>query len=218
MNIKKILLMFICLFILSGCSIVCISNDNIEKNINTILNRKTKYLNKNAIGYQYYLPGYMSVKDSNEFNQEIYFNSNTFYLYADMVSYYHKVKKEYKINDKAYISKKLKVGKKTGYLEVNKDNNRYFVEMMYNYAKIEGYCDKYNLNDTINSFSYILSSIKYNDNVIETLLGDKRYDLSDNETYNIFKSKKSSEGSFLDYVNEYDNYKGTEDLNNLIEK
>ena len=88
--------------------------------------------------------------------------------------------------------------------------------MMYNYAKIEGYCNKNDLVDTVNSISYILSSIKYNDNVIQTLLGDKRYDLSNNQTYNIFKTKKNS-SNFLDYVNEYDKYNG-EDLNNLIEK
>ena len=217
MNIKKILIIFICLFILSGCKVENISDNNIEKNINIILNRKTKYLNKDAIGYQYYLPRYMSVKNTNEFNQELYFNGNTLYLYADVVSYYHKIKKEYKINNNAYISKKINNNNKTGYIEIKDLDDRYYIEMMYNYAKIEGYCYKYDLIDTVNSISYILSSIKYNNNVIETVLGDKRYDLSNNETYNIFKTKKNS-SNFLDYVNEYDNYKGTEELNNLIEK
>lgn len=216
MNTKKVLLVIICLFVFSGCKIETISNNNIDKNINTILNRKTKYLNKNAIGYQYYLPKYMTVKNTNEFNQEIYFNGNTLYLYADIVSYYHKISKDYKIDNNVYISKKIKKNNKIGYLEVKEDKNKYYVEMMYNYAKIEGYCNKADLVDTINSISYILSSIKYNDNVIETLLGDKRYDLSENETYNIFKTKKNS-SNFLDYVNEYDKYNG-EDLNNLIEK
>jgi hypothetical protein len=65
--------------------------------------------------------------------------------------------------------------------------------------------------------SYILSSIKYNDNIIETLIGDKKYDLSENETYNIFNTKKKNEGNFIDYVNEYDNYEG-DDAGSLIEK
>ena len=216
MNIKKVLMIIICLFVFSGCKIENISDNNIDKNIETILSRKTKYLNKDAIGYQYYLPKYMTVKNTNEFNQEIYFNGNTLYLYADVVSYYHKVKRNYDIDKNAYISKKINKNKKTGYLEVKEYKNKYYVEMMYNYAKVEGYCNKYDLVDTINSISYILSSIKYNDNVIETLLGDKRYDLSENETYNIFKTKKKS-SNFLDYVNEYDKYNG-EDLNNLIEK
>ena len=218
MNIKKIILIIICLFVLSGCTIQSISDDNIDKNIDTILNRKVKYLNKNAVGYQYYVPQYMTVKTSNEFNQELYYEGNTYYLYADIVSYYHKVNNKYKINKDAYISKSIKNGKKTGYLEVNKVDNRYFIEMMYNYAKIEGYCNEHQVKDAVNSITYILSSVKYNNNIIETLIGDKKYNLSNNETYNIFKVKKKSEGNFLDYVNEYDNYQGTEDLNNLIEK
>ncbi len=89
--------------------------------------------------------------------------------------------------------------------------------MMYNYAKIEGFSSKNDLVDSVSSIAYILNSIKYNDNVIETLIGSKKYELSDNETYNIFETKKKTDGNFLDYANEYDTYKG-EDINNLIEK
>ena len=71
MKIKKIVLIFICLFVFSGCSIDNISNNNIEKNVDLILKKRIKKVNTNAVGYQYYLPKYMSVIDSNEFNQEI---------------------------------------------------------------------------------------------------------------------------------------------------
>lgn len=219
MNIKRILLIIMCLFILSGCKIESISNDNIEKNVDLILNKKIKYSNQDAIGYQYYLPNYISVKNVNDYNQELYYNGKTFYLYADIVSYYHNVEKEYEVDENAYISKKIENGKKTGYLEINKENDKYYIEMMYNYAKIEGYSDEYDLVDSVSSIAYILSSVKYNDNVIETLLGDKKYDLSYNETYNIFKTNKTGSTNFLDYINEYDNYNGTtENANSLIEK
>lgn len=218
MKIKKIVLIFICLFVFSGCSIDNISNNNIEKNVDLILKKRIKKVNTNAVGYQYYLPKYMSVIDSNEFNQEIYYKGNKFYLYADVVSYYHKESKKYKISEDSYISKEIKKGNKKGYLQVDKVGKRYYIQMMYNYAKVEGYTTKEDLKDSISGISLVLSSVKYNDNVIETLLGDKKYDLKNNETYNIFKAKKSKEGNFLDYVNEYDNYKGNEDLNNLIEK
>ncbi len=218
MNIKKILLILICLFIFSGCSIENISNNDILKNVDTIFQKKVNSTNTNAIGYQYYLPGYMTIKNVNDFNQELYFNGNTFYLYADVVSYYNKVSSEYKVNKDSYISKKLKYGDKEGYLEINKDNEKYYVEMMFNYAKMEGYSSKNNLIDVVNSFSYVLSSIKYNDNVISTMIGDKKYDLGDNEIYNIFSTKKKNESNFLDYINEYDNYDNKEELNNLIEK
>lgn len=218
MNIKKILVILICLFVFTGCKAENISNDNIMTNVNLILNKNIKYSNKDAIGYQYYLPTYVSIKNVNEFNQELYYEGKTFYLYADIVSYYHKVEKNYKTDDKAYISKKLENKDKFGYLEINKVKDKYYIEMMYNYAKVEAYVSKYDLVDSVSTISYILSSIKYNDNVIESMLGESKYDLGDNETYNIFETKKKTDGNFLDYVNEYDNYNGKEEAESLIEK
>lgn len=218
MNIKKILVILICLFVFTGCKIENISDDNIMTNVNLILNKNIKYSNKDAIGYQYYLPTYMSVNDVNEFNQEIYYEGKTFYLYADVVSYYHKIKKDYKLNKNAYISQKLENKNKIGYLEINKVKGKYYIEMMYNYAKVEAYVSKEDLVDSVSSISYLLSSIKYNDNVIESMLGENKYDLSGNETYNIFETKKNNSGNFLDYINEYDNYNGDSEAESLIEK
>ena len=116
------------------------------------------------------------------------------------------------------MSKKLENKDKFGYLEINKVNDKYYIEMMYNYAKVEAYVPKYELVDSVSTISYILSSIKYNDNVIESMLGESKYDLGDNETYNIFKTKKNTDGNFLDYINEYDNYNGQEEAESLIEK
>lgn len=218
MNIKKILVIIICLFVFTGCKIENISNDNIMTNVNLILNKNMKCLNKDAIGYQYCLPIYMSVKNVNEFNQELYYEGKTFYLYADIVSYYHKVKKEYKIDKNAYMSEKLENDDKTGYLEINKVDDKYYIEMMYNYVKVEAYVSKQELVDSISSISYILSSIKYNDNIVENILGENKYDLSGNETYNIFETKKKTTDNFLDYVNEYDSYNGNAEIESLIEK
>lgn len=219
MNIRKIVLVLICLFIFSGCTIENISNTDITKNVDLILNKKLKYSNTNAIGYQYYLPSYMSVIDVNDFNQELYYKGNIFYLYADVVSYYNKVENEYEEDKDAYISKKLNYGKKRGYLEVNEDNNGYYIEMMYNYVKVEGYSNKYDLVDSISSIAYILSSVKYNDEVIKTLIGDNKNELGDNETYNIFDTKDSNSSNFSNYINEYDNYTGSSnDASNLMEK
>lgn len=216
MSIKRILIVIISFILFTGCTIENISNDDIVKNVDIILNKKIKFSNKDAIGYQYYLPSYMNVKNVNDFNEEIISNGISYYLYADVVSYYYKVDINYKIDKDAYISKKLNYNDKQGYLEVNKDGNNYYVEMMFNYAKIEASVPKYNLVDSISNMSYILSSVKYNNKIVETLIGNKRYDLSDNETYNIFKSKKKNDGNFLDYVNEYDTYEG--DIESLIEK
>ena len=91
--------------------------------------------------------------------------------------------------------------------------------MMFNYAKVEAYVSKYDLIDSISNISYVLSSIKYNKNTIETMLGSGKYDLGENETYNIFETKKTTDGNFLDWVNEYDTYNGdNSSLESLIEQ
>lgn len=216
MKLRKILFTIVIIFLAAGCSVKNISNENINKNLDIILKNKIKYANHDAIGYQYYLPSGVSVKEVNDFNQVLYSHGNTYYLYADVVSYYHKVTKKYKKDSSAFISKKLKYKNKVGYLEVNEDEGKYFIEMMFNYAKVEACVSKADLNDTLVNMSYILSSVKYNKNIIETLLGNQKYDLSENEEYNIFNSKKtSSESKFLDYVNEYDNYNS--EVENLME-
>ncbi len=213
---KKVLIVLFVLLLFTGCNVTDISSNDVMKNIDIILSNKIKYSNTNAVGYQYYLPNNINIKRVNDFNQELYSNGVTYYLYSDVVSYYYNVDNEYKIDKKSYISKKLSYNGKNGYIEVNKVKNNYFVEIMFNYAKVEALVPKYELNNSISNMCLILSSIKYNKEVIKTLVGNKKYDLSDNETYNIFKSKKTTDGNFIDYVNEFDNYEG--DIESLIEK
>ena len=213
---KTILFLFILLF--TGCSVVNINTDNYLKNINNILNRKSKYTSENAIGYQYKLPVGVTRIESNESNEVLVSKNEKYYLYADMVSYYYKTENKYKVDKKAFLSSELKNKDKYGYVEVNKDNGKYFVEMMYNYSKIEGYVDKKDLRDTLNNMAYILSSIKYNDDVVENLLGDEKYNLSANQKYNIFNVKKSNTSSFIKYERDYDTYNGEQAGKDLIEK
>ncbi len=216
MSIKKICTVFFTLLLFTGCSIQSISDKDIIKNMDVILDKEVKYCNKDAIGYKYYLPNGVSVKNVNDFNQELYSNGSTYYLYADIVSYYYKAKNSYKVDKDAYLSKKITYNKKNGYIEINKSNEGYYVEIMLNYAKMEALVNSDNLVDAVSNMCYILSSIKYNDKIIKTILENEKYDLSENETYNIFKSKKKSTGNFLDYINEYDSYDG--DIESLIEK
>ena len=88
---------------------------------------------------------------------------------------------------------------------------------MYNYAKIESYITEDELNDAITDSIYILSSVKYNDNIVNSLLSSDKYTLSDDETYNIFETKKSSNTNFLKYIEKYDNY-NTNNAKKLIEQ
>jgi len=215
---KNKIILFLLIFLFTGCSIVNINTNDYLKNINNIIKRDSKYTSDNAIGYQYELPTGVTKIESNEFNEVLISNDEKYYLYADVVSYYYKTQENYKVDKKAYLSSELKNNDKYGYVEVNKDNDRYYVEMMYNYSKIEGYVDKKNLRDTLNNMAYILSSIKYNDNVIENLLGNEKYNLSENQKYNIFNIKKANNNSFIKYEREYDTYNGEDAGKDLIEK
>ena len=213
---KSFFLLLLFMLLTKGCTVKQINKPNYASNIDDILNRKSKFTNVNAIGYQYYLPNGIVQKEVNDFNQKLNSKNNTYYLYVDLVSYYNKFQKNYEVNKKAYISKELNNKNKTGYIEVNKEDDFYFVEIMYNYAKIESYVQEDDLIDAISDSVFILSSIKYNDDIVKSILSNDKYTLSDDETYNIFKTKKSSNSNFLKYIEEYDNYETT-NAESLIE-
>ena len=57
--------------------------------------------------------------------------------------------------------------RKEGYIDITKINNKYFLEVMYNYAKIESYVNEENLYDSFMNICYILATIDYNDTTIK---------------------------------------------------
>ena len=189
---KKILII-ICLLFITGCSdIRKQSYDDIINNIATRANKDNVY----RTGYSYYLPRGMQVADSTLYNETITDARYKYYLYVDIVSYYKKVTKDYSVNDNALVSKKLDYDGKFGYVEVNLlKNDKYLVEIMYNYAKIEVIVDKSNLNEAMLSIINILKSVEYNDSIIANLMGDDVLNFSEEE-FNIFNTK-GSESNYL---------------------
>ena len=189
---KKILII-ICLLFITGCSdIRKQSYDDIINNIATRANKDNVY----RTGYSYYLPRGMQVADSTLYNEAITDARYKYYLYVDIVSYYKKVTKDYTINNNALVSKKLEYDGKFGYVEVNLlKNDKYLVEIMYNYAKIEVIVDKSNLNEAMLSIINILKSVEYNDSIIANLMGDDVLNFSEEE-FNIFNTK-GSESNYL---------------------
>jgi hypothetical protein len=189
---KKVLII-ICLLFITGCSdIRKQSYDDIINNIATRANKDNVY----RTGYSYYLPRGMQVADSTLYNEAITDARYKYYLYVDIVSYYKKVTKDYTINNNALVSKKLEYDGKFGYVEVNLlKNDKYLVEIMYNYAKIEVIVDKSNLNEAMLSIINILKSVEYNDSIIANLMGDNVLNFSEEE-FNIFNTK-GSESNYL---------------------
>ena len=189
----KKLLIIICLLFITGCSdIRKLSYDDIINNIATRANKDNVY----RTGYSYYLPRGMRVADSTLYNEAITDARYKYYLYVDIVSYYKKVTKDYSVNNNALVSKKLDYNGKFGYVEVNLlKNDKYLVEIMYNYAKIEVIVDKSKCKEAMLSIINILKSVEYNDSIIANLMGDDILNFSEEE-FNIFNTK-GSESNYL---------------------
>ena len=201
---KKIILIFSFLILLCGCSNV--NKMNYKDIINNTIkeNYSNKIYNSFHNGYKYYLPKYMSIKDGLDYNEKINSVDYTYYLYLDIVSYYNNSSLKYEENDKSYISYKFKYKDLEGYIEVNKINDDYLVEIIYNYAKIEVKVDELDINNAINNSIVILSTIKYEKDIIKNVIGESII-ISKEEDVEIFK-KKHKDDQFLKIIEEYDNY------------
>ena len=199
---KKLGLMLLACLVLSGCTAVRIDTNDIDNMVSVILSKNNKLYNHVGKGYKYYVPRGVTYIDTNEFNEKLYSNGNYYYLYVDAVSYYYKKDLDYKENKNAYYSKKFDVDDKIAYLEITKSEkiNKYFIEFMYNYARIETLVDKEDINDAVMNSTYILSTVKFNPNVIKLMLNED-YFINKEENYDEFTSEKSDveTDNFLQY-------------------
>ena len=208
---RKILLIIFPLLFLTGCA--NINNTNLEDIEKDVLNSNININNQFRSGYKYYLPRDLNVIDSLDYNERLNSNKYIYYLYVDIISYNNKAKNDYKINYDAYFSNKIIYNNKYGYLEINKHKDKYLVEMMYNYAKIEVMVEEKDINETVTNSMIILSSIEYNNKVINHLIGNGSFNGTETD-FNIFKTKKN-ESNFINYIKEYDKYEETEDVPDL---
>lgn len=199
---KKIILILALCLLLTGCTNISKSDE--DKLINEIIESKLDLTNTYRTGYKYYLPPNLVAREVKGLNEKITSKSYKYYLYVDLVSYYNKIKEEYTLNEKSYLSKIINYQDKDGYLEVNLQNDKYLIEIMYNYAKIELIVDIDYLKEGIVNSLVILSTIKYNDDIVENMLGDDILDFNE-ETLNIFEVR-GRDSNYVEYVQEYDKY------------
>ena len=167
-----------------------------------MLSKNNKLYNRVGKGYKYYVPRGMNYIDTTELNDKLYSNGYYYYLYIDVISYYNKIDFSYKENKDAYYSRYININDKVGYLEINKVNDRYLIEYMYNYAKIEALVYEEDINDVVLNSTYILSTIKFNKNVIKLMLNDE-YFINKEERYDIFTSKVDTTDNLEYDVNNY---------------
>ncbi len=197
---KKKFLLFLLILVLTGCTAVRINTKSIDNIVSVILSKENTLYNTIGKGYKYYIPRGVVYIDSNEYNEKLYCNGDYYYLYLDVISYYYKKEFKYTENKDLYYSKNIDMNNKKGYLEITKvDNKYYLVEFLYNYAKIEALVTEDKINEVVLNASYILSTVKYNDNVIKLIL-DKDYFKNKEENYNIFKSANNSTSFELEYT------------------
>ena len=195
---KKLFLLVAILFVLTGCT--CVQSSIIEEILNQSMNSLVDVVNVNRKGYSYYLPRGLNIKSSKDYNEIISDEKYLYYLYVDIVSYNSKIAFNYNANKEAYYSASLANNGQKGYIEINNyENDQYLIEIMYNYAKIEVIVYERDINKCVAYAISILTSIAYNDNVIENYLGDDIF-LSSEEAYDIFEIVGSD--NYLQFTDE----------------
>ena len=199
---KKIIIV-LCLFLFTGCTRTYYMNSlSYEEILNNATIEENNLHNTNNKGFKYYLPTGFSVTKDNEFNQTLTSHNNIYYLNIDIVSYYYKKGTEEIKEIDDYYFYKFNKNNKDGYLRIRKKNDKFFVELCYNYAIIEVEVEENEIKYAVSRGITILNSIKYNDRIIEKKLNDK--DLESKETaYKIPEPKEKNETkNVLEYINE----------------
>lgn len=201
---RKIFLLLI-IILLAGCS--KFDESSYKVIIDQVLSSNLKLHNESGQGYNYYLPKHVSLYKVNDTNSILLYNNYKFYMYVDTISYYNKVASEFNEDKQSYYSQKIDYNGTFGYLQISKYKSGYFVEMMYNYGKIEALVNSNDLNDAIYNMITILSSISYNDTIVSSLVGSTSYNYKE-EIYNIFKPIDVTDNYLIFEEDIYDDYDG----------
>lgn len=186
---KKLIVLIGLIFLLSGCTVVRIDTTDIDNTISIILSKENKLYNQIGKGYKYYIPRGVTYIDTDELNDKLYSNGDYYYLYIDAVSYYYQTPINYIENSSLYYSKKINIDDKEGYLQIEKYEDKYLINFVYNYARIETLVNEDKINEAVLNCSYILSTIKFNHNIVKLML-DSDYLTNTEEKYDLFIPKK----------------------------
>ena len=196
---KKIILL-IALILFTGCTRIDNEDNKYTSYVVDCLGKKS-YTNNVAVGYKYYLPRGVKLINDYDYNQKFLINDINIYMFVDVNSYYYKSDLKINKNSKDYYFQQIRYDGKYGYVKIIKDDDKYFTRLFYNYAKIEFYSDKKDINNLLTISAVILNSIKYNKNVIEKVL-DESLGSSKELTYSIDKPIDAS-SNFSQYLEEY---------------
>ena len=206
-----ILIILLLVFVLTGCSSKKVEELTIEEALTTGLTSNAELYNTNNIGYRYYLPRGFTVEEDRDNIQILKSNDIEYFLNVDLVSYYNKteITRDDTVTD-TYKYLPIKYNDKTGFLEITQNNDYFLVKMVYNYAIIEAQVKESQINSSVINMAYIVSSVKYNDDVINNKFGEDVLELKES-TYKIFgpnRDKQTETKTYAYYLEQYNEYTG----------
>ena len=197
---KKYLLLFVSIFILTGCT--NIDNLNYSQVITKTLEEDSLRTNTYLQGYKLYLPQHMTLIGDLAGNDILYSQGDKYYLYVDLGSSYNKKQNSYSIDSSNYTySHEITNDDKNGYVLVSKSKGGYLVEVMYNYAKVEVITN--DIKRAISDSLIVLKNIEYNYKIIDSMIGSNTL-VYDSKLFTLGPEKNTD--SFLQYVEEYGVY------------
>ena len=157
------------LLLLVGCKKIDDNNSDYVQLILDCLSDK-RVTNHVARGYKYYVPKGVRELHDYDYNQVFLIDKNYVYLYVDIISYFYERELLHDFSEVDYY-RTFKYGNDNGYITLDeKDDGKYFLSIVYRYAKMEAYVEKDDLSKVVTLSSIILNSIDYNDVVIEKIL------------------------------------------------
>lgn len=190
---KKLIVLLSLVIFVTGCSAVELSATDIGTNMKTLLTKKVDIYNVYFDGYKYFVPKGLKFLNKEEYNA-IFTDkyNNKYYLFVDVIGYYHKTDTKYKVKNDIHYSKLLDYNDKNGYIEIKKIDDKFYVQFIFNYAKMEAYVNEDDLANVVTNMCYILRSVKFNDAVLESLIGDNILSYKEEE-FTLFDTNESSD-------------------------
>ncbi len=195
--VSLLMIIFISLFFTTACTVVRIDTSDIDNIVNVVLSKNNSLYNHVGKGYKYYIPRGVTYIDTVEFNDKLYSDGNYYYLYIDAISYYYNKTVDYHKSSNSYYYKDISINGKIGYIDIVQVNDKFLIDFMYNYAHVESLVDEEDINNVILNSSYILSTVKFNNNVIRIML-DEDYFKYKEEKFELFEKHEVNE-NFLEY-------------------
>lgn len=209
MRKRLIIILLVLIFTLTGCNSYNMKTMDIEQALLLGITSNSELYNTNNVGYRYYLPRGFIVEEDRDNIQILKSNGIEYFLNIDLISYYNKSEIIRDTSTNVYKYLPINVNGKTGFLEITQNDDYFLIKMVYNYAIIEANVKGNEINSSIINMGYILSSIKYNDSIINNKFGEDVLELKES-VYKIFEpeEKKDDKKTYAYYLEQYNEYTG----------